>query len=95
MSWHDEVVVGKTKLGKKLAYRVPEGKSLYEIFFIGGGVVPADLQGSWTDTRQLLNQVAVYMANEGKYMSEAETVQRKDNLKAAKKRPSKLKSKAK
>jgi len=61
MSMYDQVVIGKTLAGKQIAYRVPEGKSLYEIYFVGGGKVPHDLTGNWTDTRQIINAVKAYL----------------------------------
>lgn len=64
MSRHDTVVVGKTKAGKEIAYRVPEGKPLYEIFFTSGGQIPQVLSGAWNDIRQIKSVVANYLAGE-------------------------------
>ncbi len=89
MSMYNQVVVGKTKAGKEVAYRVPQGESLYEIFFVGGGQLPAELTGSWTDARQIENTIKVYLSKE----TRPEKVI--DGLKAAKKRPNKLKPKDK
>jgi len=66
MSMYDEQIAGKTKAGKKVAFRVPEGKALYEIYFVGGGQVPHALKGSWTDARQIKNAVAAYLFSEHK-----------------------------
>lgn len=46
-------IVGKTKAGKEIGYRVPEGKNLYEIAFKTGGEIPAKLKGAWNDIRQM------------------------------------------
>jgi len=46
-------VVGKTKAGKEIGYRVPDGKNLYEIAFKSGGEVPRKLHGGWNDIRQM------------------------------------------
>ena len=54
-------VAGKTKAGKTIAYRVPEGKSTYEVFFTNGGQVPSELSGAWTDPRQIQNAVNAYL----------------------------------
>ena len=62
MSMYDEQIAGKTKAGKKVAYRVPEGKSLYEIYFVGGGQVPKVLQGAWTDVRMIKSAVTAYLS---------------------------------
>ncbi len=87
MSMYDQKVVGKTKAGKQVAYRVPEGKSLYEIYFVGGGQVPRALQGSWTDSRQIESRVAAYLSQEAPKPI--------TGLQAAKRRPNKLKQKEK
>jgi len=64
MSRHDTVVVGKTKAGKEIAYRVPEGKPLYEIFFTSGGQIPPALSGAWNDIRQIKAVVSNYLSRE-------------------------------
>ena len=62
MSMYNEVViVGKTTGGKQIAYRVPEGKSLYQVYLVGGGQLPPPLAGEWNDTRQIENAVKVYL----------------------------------
>ena len=62
MSMYNEVVVvGETKGGKQVAYRVPEGKSLYQVYLVGGGQLPPSLAGEWNDTRQIENAVKIYL----------------------------------
>lgn len=78
------IVVGATKAGKEVAYRVPENESLYKVYLVGGGVVPASLLGGWTDARQVENAIKVFLARHDK------TKPAPTGLKAAKKRPNKL-----
>lgn len=90
---YKEKIVGKTKAGKEVAYRVKEGESLRTIYFVQGGQVPASLQGGWTDTRQIEQQIAVYLSQEEPLIP-VEMKKEKEYKKAvldAKKRPSKLK----
>lgn len=54
-------VVGKTKGGKELGYRVPEGEHLYEACFTSGGEVPKELQGRWNDIKQLTHKIEGYL----------------------------------
>lgn len=56
-------VVGKTKAGKEIGYRVPEGKNLYEIAFKDGGQVPSKLKGAWNDIRQIEIAINHYITN--------------------------------
>ena len=56
-------IVGKTKAGKELGYRVPEGKNLYEIAFKTGGEVPKALRGAWNDIRQMETAIKHYLNN--------------------------------
>lgn len=56
-------VVGKTKGGKEIGYRMPEGKNLYEITFKTGGEIPEELKGGWNDIRQLTNKINNYITN--------------------------------
>jgi len=88
MSRHEAVVVGKTLKGKEIAYRVPENEALYEIMFVGGGQLPKELQGRWSDPRQIENAIKVYLYREVKV--EPVKDEFKEAVKAAKKRPSKL-----
>lgn len=60
-STREQVVVGKTKAGKEIAYRVPENKALYEIYFVGGGKLPTALTGAWTDARQIESAIKSYL----------------------------------
>lgn len=57
----EQKIAGKTKAGKTIAYRVPDGKSTYEVFFTNGGQVPSELSGAWTDPRQIQNAVNAYL----------------------------------
>ena len=86
MSRNEAVVVGKTLKGKEVSYRVPDNEALYEIAFVGGGQLPKELQGRWTDPRQIENAIKVYLSKEIK----PEKDPYKEAVKAAKKRPSKL-----
>ena len=54
-------IVGKTKAGKEIGYRVPTGKNLYEIAFKSGGEVPSKLQGGWNDIRQMTIAINHYI----------------------------------
>jgi len=56
-------VVGKTKAGKEIGYRVPDGKNLYEIAFKSGGELPAKLSGGWNDIRQMEIAIKHYIAS--------------------------------
>ena len=56
-------VVGKTKAGKEIGYRMPEGKNLYEIAFKTGGEIPAKLKGSWNDIRAMKVAISNYVEN--------------------------------
>ena len=60
-------IVGKTKAGKEIGYRVPEGKNLYEIAFKAGGEVPKILQGAWNDIRQMEIVINRYIDNSKPY----------------------------
>lgn len=90
MSRNDSVVVGKTLKGKEVAYRVSENEALYEIAFVGGGQLPKELQGRWSDPRQIENAIKVYLSKEVKVVPVKDEF--KEAVKAAKKRPSKLKA---
>jgi hypothetical protein len=85
------VIVGKTKAGTKIGYRVKEGDALYTIYFEGGGQLPASLEGMWTDARQTVNAIITYLNKEKLCKPDAEKKRLKDNLRDSKKRPSKLK----
>ena len=88
MSRNDTQVVGKTLKGKEIGYRVPDNEALYEIVFVGGGQLPSELVGRWSDPRQIENAINVYLSREIKVVPEKDEF--KEAVKAAKKRPSKL-----
>jgi len=89
-----EIVVGKTKANKKLAYRVKEGDALYTIYFVGGGNLPDCLGGLWTDSMQIENAINSYINREKLCKPDQDKKDYKANVRAAKNRPSKLKLKA-
>ena len=92
---YKETIVGKIKSGKELAYRVKDGDALYSIYFKGGGPVPAELSGSWNDTRQIVNAITAYINKDTLCEpDQAKKDYRKRTL-AAKNRPNKLKHKEK
>lgn len=66
MSTREIKVVGKTKAGKEIGYRVPEGTNLYQITFTSGGEVPKELQGGWNDIRQMEIAIKHYLAKDAK-----------------------------
>ena len=92
---YKETIVGKLKSGKELAYRVKDGDSLYSIYYKGGGPVPAELSGSWNDTRQIENAINCYINKDLLCPTEQVKKDYKKNVNAAKKRPNKLKHKEK
>lgn len=95
---HKEKVVGKTKSGKQIAYRVKEGEALRTIYFVGGGQLPPCLEGGWTDTRQIEQRITAYLNRDDEPLVSPEVKQEKEYKKAvsaAKKRPSKLKQPSK
>jgi len=93
-SMYKETIVGKTRSGKEVAFRVKEGESLRTIYFVGGGQLPPSLQGKWTDERQIRAQVTAYLNKDNEPLVAPEVKQAKEYKKAvsaAKKRTSKLK----
>lgn len=57
----DIKIIGKTKGGKEIGYRVPDNSNLYEVCFSSGGEVPKELKGGWNDLRQLQLKVEGYI----------------------------------
>ena len=90
---YKEKIVGKNREGKTLAYRVKDGDPLYTIYYTGGGQVPSCLEGMWNDTRQIEAAITGYINRDKLCESDQLKKDLKDNLKASKKRPSKLKLK--
>ena len=90
---YKETVVGKTKDGKELAYRVMDGDALYSIYYKKGGQLPECLSGAWNDPRQIENAIISYV-NRYK-LSEPDQAKKdyKKNISDSKKRPNKLKHK--
>ena len=88
---YKEQIVGKTKTGKALAYRVKDGDPLYSIYFVGGGQLPSCLAGMWNDTRQIEAAITSYINKDKLCEPDQKEKDLKDNLKESKKRPSKLK----
>ena len=56
---YKETIVGKTKQGKEIAYRVKEGDALYSIYYKHGGQMPSVLTGMWSDPRQIVNVLLI------------------------------------
>jgi hypothetical protein len=88
---YKEIVVGKTKSGNELAYRVKDGDALYSIYYKGGGPVPAELSGAWNDTRQIEQAITTYINKDKLCPADQEKKDYRQRTLAAKKRPSKLK----
>ena len=91
---YKETIVGKTKDGKELAYRVMDGDALYSIYFKKGGQVPKALSGHWNDTRQIENAITCYLNRDLLCPEDQAKKQLKTNLSDSKKRPSRLKAKS-
>jgi len=93
MNRYDTIVVGKTKNKKEIAYRVKEGAALYTICFIGGGVVPSSLNGSYTDVGQVKQAIHTYL-NRGQFLPEDKAEKDyKKSVNASKRRDNTLKVK--
>lgn len=90
---YKETIVGKTKTGKELAYRVLDGDALYSIYFKGGGQLPSCLSGKWNDTRQIENAIVCYINKDKLCDADQEKKDYKKSISASKKRPNKLKHK--
>lgn len=90
---YQEIIVGKNKAGKKLAYIVKPNESLRTIYFVGGGQLPKELEGGWTDVRQIEAAIAVYLNKDTLCAPDQEKKDFKTSVSASKKRPSKLKLK--
>lgn len=57
-------VVGKTKAGKELGYREVGHNRYKEAAFKGGGQVPEELKGVYTDPLMLEKAIHVYLAKD-------------------------------
>jgi hypothetical protein len=90
---YKEKVVGTTKGGKTIAYRVHDGDALYSIYFPEGGETPDCLKGAWNDPRLIEIAITSYLNRN----TLCEPMQAKKdfrkNIADAKKRPSRLKLK--
>lgn len=54
-------IVGKTKSGKEIGYRILEGETLYSVCFTSGGKIPDELGGHWNDLTQLRSAINNYL----------------------------------
>lgn len=88
-----ETIVGKTKAGTKVGYRVKDGDAMYTIYFVGGGQLPANLEGMWTDERQATIAIGKYLNKDKLCAPDQKIKTEKKNLRESKKRPSRLKQK--
>tara|TARA_R110002096_G_scaffold163951_4_gene331559 strand:+ start:1053 stop:1343 length:291 start_codon:yes stop_codon:yes gene_type:complete len=91
---YKETIVGKTKQGKEIAYRVKEGDALYSIYYKHGGQMPSVLTGMWSDPRQIVNAITTYLNRELLCPADQAIKDKKKNLSDSKRRPSRLKAKA-
>ena len=90
-----EIIVGKTKAGKKIAYSVKPNQALYTIHFTTGGQLPDELSGQWNCTRQIENAINSYLNKDKLCAPDQAKKDYKRSISAAKKRPNKLKHKEK
>lgn len=85
-----ETIVGKTKKGKEIGFRVKKGDALYTIYFAGGGALPEELTGMWTDARQCEIAISNYLNKDTLLPADQEKKDYKKRVSASKRRPSKL-----
>lgn len=85
-----ETIVGKTKKGKEIGFRVKEGDALYTIYFKTGGAIPDSLTGMWTDARQCEIAITNYLNKDKLCAPDQAKKDAKKNLAASKKRANTL-----
>ena len=90
-----ERIVGELKSGKEIAYGIQGNNPLCTMYMKGGGQLPSCLSGYWNDLDKATAAAHAYVEKDTLSKPDQKKKDFRDNVNAAKKRPSKLKHKEK
>lgn len=60
----DPTILGVTKGGKAIAVQNIGNRNILRLYFVGGGELPKELEGAFSDRTSAMKVVGKYLANE-------------------------------